>query len=815
MKTFLLLLCFAVMGNGQALAAMFGDFAVPDALSPRVVATQGGGAATVAVPLDSGSELTLFIPARSEAVREGYALEYIGRNLDASDELALLNLGDRVWIGNRNRLSGGDLYVGYTHKNGLVYPFSFSVASAAAPSTEARQALARIGVFPDLADSGAADTVLSAMEQLDAGRIPEALEALARAEAMLRSPDDPGRRYVELSRAYAHELQGESQAAMERFAKAHAAFPDDVEASTRYFGASGILSEGAAAVKALLDAAAKNPDEPEFLETLGSLYLAYDDMEAATAYFEEALELNPTSGTALLNLAHLHARKADYENSYRRVVNLRYYHPDIPNESLPNLSGKLSEERMRELAGEPLTLGALTAYLRVPDAPAFASQTFVEGSAPTLVEQPAEIIIIEGPVTVIQPPLEVYIPQPYVVHYDTCWWYSWSWWRPSRHWRHDDWDRRYGHRPTWRPHRNSRPPPRSHSSGGRDWNRRDRQGDRRDAAWRSRPDSSPRSGYRIPGRPGTGVGRVRRDGLASPRRNPASIGGTDGIALAERSALPPRPPRRRAPGVDNAGSTGRRNSVSPGRTQLPGRRPGIASTTAAASLSSPQSAGQTSLRRPVARPGTVRTRPEEIRGNEDAPTSMRTVRPRSVPSRNPGRTGGNGVVQPSRRTHNAGGVIPSSPSLPSVPTVESRRRVARPERAQQPIATPAAPARSPAVPGGTARVRSSQPTRQTAPQARITPSGRTQAPIVAPTQRPDARRAHQPRANQPSVRQSAHQPRSRNVAPPQASRQTPRVSQPTQSSTPQIRSDGGQRGQRNHQPPQNDDNGERRRGRRR
>lgn len=807
MKTFLLLLCFAVMGSGQAYAAMFGDFAVPDALSPRVVATQGDGTAVVAVPLESGSELTLCIPARNRVVRENSALEHIGRNLNASGELALLNVGGRLWIGNRNKRPGVDLYEGYTYKNGVVYPFSFSVDSAAAPSTETRRALARIGFFPDLADSGAAEPILSAMEHLDAGEIPKALETLTRAESMLRSPDDPGRRYVELSRAYAHELQGENQEAAERFAKARDAFPDDVEAATRFYGTSGIMSEAEAAVKALLDAAAANPDEPEFLETLGSLYLAYDDTEAATAYFEEALDLNPTSGTALLNLAHLHAQKADYEDSYRRVANLRYYHPYIPEESLPNLSGKLSEIRMRELAGEPLALGALTAFLRVSDAPPRTSlanashgiaKTVPVGPETIILEQPQEIIqqeiiVVQNPVTVIQPPLEVYIPSSYVVYHGTCWWYSWSWWRPSRHWKHGDWDRWYSHRPAWRPHRDSRPPPRYHSVRRRDWDGRDRLGGRTDAAWRTRSASSTRLGYRIPGRPGTGMGRVRRDATASPGRNPASVGRTTGALGGERSALPSRSPGWRTPGTGVADSAIRRgDGVRSNRSQSSTVRPErAASATATANPSSPVVRGDTPSQRRVARPGAGQARREGLRGNDRPSTPMRTARPPVVASGMQGQASRAGVVQSSPRTPNANRSAPAS-SRPAGRPSEAQRQRVRPGNAQTPSITAAAPARQSAPQARPAQPRPSQPIRQTAPQ-----------------------QVRQPRASQPSARQPEQQPRSRNVAPPQASRQAPRAAQPSRNSSPQLRQGGRQNNPRSQAPRQNNDREERRQGRRR
>ncbi len=246
---------------------MFGDFVIPDALSPvRQQAQSGDGNASVSISVNAGAEkMVLYLPSRLQGVETPKPLTYIGCKLDASGELALLNFGGRLWLGNKLALSDSDLYSGYFFKDNTVYPLSFSLPQGNAPSPEARQILGRIGIFPNLGYSTALTPILTALENIEAGAADKALAELATASGLLTAPDSFGSLQLSLSQGYAYdEMQGEYQKALDSFSKAYAAFPGSVDALTAYNSARGLLDDAEAAVQALLDAADANPEEPDF-----------------------------------------------------------------------------------------------------------------------------------------------------------------------------------------------------------------------------------------------------------------------------------------------------------------------------------------------------------------------------------------------------------------------------------------------------------------------------------------------------------------------------------------------------------------------
>lgn len=346
---------------GTVFAAIYGDFAVPDVLSPEVHAeSTHGGRIAVAVTSPDGSAFVLYLPEEAEDGRPYSGLQTIGLRLPANGEIAMFNLGGRLWVGTRRTLpEGGAFYDGYVHRNGLVYNIGFSIDGLAAPDSVVKRTLSRVRLLPELNGSPAMDGIVRAADLLemdDRAPLPGLLETAAALDAGNWIPD-----YLLGCIA---EGDGEPEKAREHYLAALAKKADDVETAARAAAMQALADDAEAGVAELQRLGAMDPDEAVIWEELGKIYLAGGEDDEALAFFNQAACVNPTSEITLYNLSFLLAEKGDYENALRRAREFVHYHSWMPSGTVPDVSGApgMTEERVRDILAEPLPTGCVAAY---------------------------------------------------------------------------------------------------------------------------------------------------------------------------------------------------------------------------------------------------------------------------------------------------------------------------------------------------------------------------------------------------------------------------------------------------------------------
>lgn len=489
---------------GGAFAAMYGDFAVPEAFSPAVRAVSAhGGRVAVEISPPEGKPFVLYLPEEAEDGRPYSGLQTIGLHLPPEAELAFFNVGGRLWVGTRNALSGGSvLYDGYLHKNGLVYNLAFSIDGLPAPDAAVKHALARVRLLPDVNGAPAMEDAVRTVDLFETGDFDELSTLLGGMEK-----DDAGTWAAHFLRGRLAEAREGPEAARGHYDAAHAQKGDDIETAARAASMRAMTDDDGEGVAELLRLSAMDPDEAVVWEELGKVYLAAGEEEAALGYFGQAACVNPTSEIALYNLSFLHAERKEYEDALRRAREFMHYYSWLPNGTVPDVSGApgMTAEKVAEILAEPLPLGCIVTYGGTVAALPLCGEE---------IRVCTELLTIDCPEPVY---VDVYVP---VVNFD------WNWF-PDR-----------------RPHKPHKPKPGFHKPRP-PWGKPGKPG--------PRPPKPPHPGK--PGGPG-GPGHPGR-----PPRPPEGAGpGPRPPAIDPGTPRPPRPPRQSSGGRQRPSEMPRRSS---------------------------------------------------------------------------------------------------------------------------------------------------------------------------------------------------------------------------------------------------------------
>lgn len=679
MRIFPTILTALFLWTGIASAAMFGDFAIPDSLSPTIHQSNAHNNRTaVVVYTQSNSYIVLYLPTDSETATAGQTLEIIGQNLQAGEEAYAFNLGGRPWFGSRAITNGVGFYDGYTYRNGLLYPVAFSLPDTQPISPEMRQILSKVWLLPGIAHSSAASLLVQASEQFDNGDMDAAASTLIQAEYF-----DSGNWFSQYLRGRIEEERELFTNARDRYQSAFSLYPYDLENAARYYAMQALTVDADQGVNSLTTLATNNPEEATILEQLAKVYLASDMNDVAKDYFEEALAINPTSEAALYNLSFIYAQEGEYEDAFRRSREFYYYRPWLPHGIVPDVSAApgMGAAKVNELLAEALPLGYVGDY-------AGSGSTLATLSSDQVQQAYASYVVYTDP----QPTYQV------VQNYSPVISFIWNWstrhrepWRPGNNWSRPP-NNRPGHgRP--RPPGISRPP--------------ERLGIR-----------PPIGSIRPPQGPGgsrPGEGRPPQGGNNRPPQGPGGSRPGEGRPPQGGNNRPPQGPGGSGPGES-------RPPQQPGNrppTQQPGNRP----PSPGQGNNRPGSSGITTLPAPAPeRPQPSRpqpgTRPETrpTPAPEQRPQSpLQPVRPAPQPGLRP-QPGNRPVIQPAP----APAQQPQSPVQPSRPTPQP---VQRPQSGNRPVLTPA---QRPQAQGQLSRPTPQQQNRQPAlqrpaPQARPTP----------------------------------------------------------------------------------------------
>ncbi len=724
MRKYILALAALLCLAGTAPAAMFGDFLVADALRPARSASAGHNNRTaVLIPLSSGGDVVLYFPTHGQQASSSGVLASIAMNLDPNHEIIAYNVGGRPWFGNRIPMQDGIVfYDGYTHRNGVLYNLAFSLNTMSTPNEEVKRALSRVWLTPNLPNQPSS-VLVQAMDAMEMGQFDN-VDALLN-QAAATDTNAWLRHYL---RGRLEEMEQNLQAAAAAYQQALGLYRDDVELAARVQGVEAFLGSTDQAIARLADMGEQAPDEAIIWETLGRIYLAADELDAAKDYFDEAAAINPSSETALYNLAFIHAQQAEYENAFRRAREFAFYRPWVPRGVVPDVSGApgMTQGRMMEILSEPLPLGYIEDYANFT--PVYPTEQEIQ--------QEVAVIIVEQPPTVVY---ETYAP---VIMY------SWSWsphyYRRPGHWLIDRPNRPWWNRPPPNrprppparpPHRPNRPRP--PGSGG------NRPG-RPDPGRPERPQP-PSGGNRPPSggagnRPPPG-GEGTRPPSGGGNRPPPGEGGNR-----------PRPPER--PNIDVQPELPNVD-VQPIRPQ-PGNRPERPEPG-----NRPERPGQGSRPQPSERPS-IDVQPERPRPSERPNIGTQPERP-SRPETRPS--------PPARPSRPEGATRPSRPE-PSAPPAQ------RPETRPSPRPSPPAATR-PATPSRPSpRPAPAQPPRREQQSSRPAPQARPSRPVAQTQQaRPMRETRSEPRRQQ-AVQQPRSAPQRQQRAAPQVRQASPRTPPP-------------------------------------
>ncbi|MDR0361972.1 MAG: tetratricopeptide repeat protein [Planctomycetota bacterium] len=730
MRLFASLAVTILLACGNLYAAMFGPFAVPEALRPTLHPTPGhGDRMAVIVPLSTGLSMVLYLPDHGEPVHDGRVLQAIGSRLDHTEDIHVFDLGGRPWFGTWSRASNNvQFFDGYVHKDGSIYAVAFSLDDPGTVTAEVRDFISRIGLYPGLRYSPAAPALANARDSLLMGDYEQAEEYMRHAESV-----DPDRATLHLLKGELLEADEEYDEALGEFARASILDPSDIDVTARYYGISAVLGDANAAITQLGALAAQRPDEAAPWEELGAIYLYANQIDVAISYYEQALMVDPTSETALFNLAYVFADRGDYANSYRRALQLQHYRPWIGDDQLPdhiNLFGALA---MWEIIQEPLPIGYISAY----------------GPNATAIHTPQEIQI-QTVTRYVDPYIVITRPQPRPIVslqavlggiFDRF---------PS-----------FGHRP----HR-PRPPSRP-GAGGKPPNR---PGSRPPSGGHGKPPSG--GGPNRPRPPSEGgIGQPRPpSGGGSERPRPPSGGGSERPRPPSEGGIgQPRPP--------SGGGSERPRPPSGGGSERPSPPPGGES-----ERPGPPSGGDNERPRPEppamtepTPPQTPTTRPTPTRPerpSQERPQTRPTQEEQPAPERRPAERPQARPAQPQRQPQQE-----ERPAPERRPTERPQARPAQPQRqpqqggrpaperrpAEQPQARPAQPQRQPQQGGRPVPEKrpAEQPQARPAQPQRQPQQGGRPVPERRPAEQPQARPAQPQRQPQRQARPAERQPEKR------------------------------------------------------
>jgi len=90
----------------------------------------------------------------------------------------------------------------------------------------------------------------------------------------------------------------------------------------------------AGAIKAYLEAATVNPDQPKILEALGLAYLQTGDHRTARMHLERAAGLAPDSPRLRMGLGYAALQRADYQEAIRQLEQSVALRADVRNQFL-------------------------------------------------------------------------------------------------------------------------------------------------------------------------------------------------------------------------------------------------------------------------------------------------------------------------------------------------------------------------------------------------------------------------------------------------------------------------------------------------
>jgi Tfp pilus assembly protein PilF len=559
--------------TNAANAAMFGDFAIPDSLSPVVHQTNAHNNRTaVVVYTQSNGYIVLYLPTQVETTSAGQTLEIIGQSLQAGEEAYAFNLGGRPWFGSRATTNGVSFYDGYTYRNGVLYPVAFSLADTNPISPEILQVLSKVWLIQDIAQSPANSLLVLAMEQFDNGDMDAAVSTLIQAEYF-----DSGNWFGHFLRGRIEEERELFTNARDRYQSAFSLYPYDLENVARYYAMQALTVDADKGVNSLSTLATDNPDESTIWEQLAKVYLASDMNEVARDYFEEALAINPTSEAALYNLSFIYAQEGNYEDAFRRSREFYYYRPWLPHGIVPDVSTApgMGAAKVNELLSEALPLGYVGNY-------AGSGSTLATLSSDQVQQAYASYVVYSAPPT--YQVVESYAP---VISF------IWNWstkhrepWRPGTNWSRPPNNRPGQHRP--KPPGISRPPERPgirppigsirppHGSGG------SRPGESRPPQGRppQQPGNMPPTGQPGNRPPSPGQGNNRPPGnsgiitLPAPvpeRPQPGNRPETQPTPAPEQRPQTPPQPSRPTPQPEQRPQPGNRPQTRP--APVPERKP--------------------------------------------------------------------------------------------------------------------------------------------------------------------------------------------------------------------------------------------------